>query len=110
MPESILRALESHAGAVGILVFLFGTSDGRAYRKRIEHEVYIGTATVVRTLTWLTYLGLIKDEIGLDARWRPLRFYMLTENGRRVAKILWDAERALEAEQKTGALKIDPEA
>ena len=106
MPLSNLRHFESHAGSVPILVYLYNEPTGHAYRKQIEYEVHIQTATATRTIAFLIRLGLLKEDVGLDDRRRALRFYSLTENGRRVGRILDDAERALEHETVSGYLNL----
>lgn len=106
----VLRILEGHAAAGPILVFLFRPPDRHAYRKEIEHEMYLQPLTAIRTIDFLMRNKLITERLSVDERTnRPLRFYSLTKNGRRIAEILNETETALDAERKAGTIPADLE-
>ena len=108
MARLVLRAMEGHTASASILTYLYRKPESRAYRKEIEYEMYVQPKTAMRTLDYLLRLGLIIETPGRAPRTMvPIRYYSLTESGRRIAKILSDTELALEAECESGAVKVD---
>lgn len=101
----VLRILEGYAASGPILVYLLRKPTGRAYRKEIEHEMYLAPLTAIRTLDFLTQMSLVTGRLSKDERSKQsLTFYSLTENGRRIAQVLDRAETALELEKKAGTI------
>ncbi len=110
MARLVLRTMEGHTASVSILTYLYRKTEGRAYRREIEYEMYIQPKTAKRTLAYLLRLGLIIETPGRAPRTMVhIRYYSLAENGRRIAKILSDAESALDKERAAGILNIDLE-
>jgi DNA-binding MarR family transcriptional regulator len=106
----VLRILEGYAASGPILVYLLNKASQRAYRKEIEHEMYLAPLTAIRTLDFLTRISLVTGRMSKDDRVKQtLTFYSLTEKGRRIAQIFNRTEDELEAERSAGTIPADLE-